>query len=46
MCMARRLNLQLSLHYFHENEDGLKKTVAMIPAIGGLHPHEARRGRI
>lgn len=24
----------MALHYFHENEDGLKKTVAMIPAIG------------
>ena len=33
--MTGHATTDMALHYFHENEDGLKKTVAMIPAIGG-----------
>lgn len=25
----------MALHYFHENEAGLKRTIAMLPVIGG-----------
>ena len=32
--MTGHATTDMALHYFHENEDGLKKTVAMIPAIG------------
>ena len=31
--MTGHATTDMALHYFHENEDGLKKTVAMIPAI-------------
>ena len=33
-----RATTDMALHYFHENDDGLKKTVAMIPAMGGPPP--------
>lgn len=31
--MTGHATTDMALHYFHENEDGLKKTVAIIPAI-------------
>jgi len=32
--MTGHATTDMALHYFHENAEGLKKTVAMIPAIG------------
>ena len=33
--MTGHATTDMALHYFHENEDGLKRTIAMLPVIGG-----------
>ena len=33
--MTGHATTDMALHYFHENEAGLKRTIAMLPVIGG-----------
>ena len=33
--MTGHATTDMALHYFHENEDGLKRTIAMLPVISG-----------